>query len=78
MEKSKWEKMVDEENAKSAIKELSVDRLQELFDKEWDNMPWFVRWSNKKSFGRLCFMMGASSGIGQILKVAEEHKEKNG
>jgi len=77
--KSKWEEVVDRENALEALAgTLSLKALLLEYEKEWANIPWYFKMLDSKK--RLCerlFLAGSVVGMTQLLKVAEaREKEK--
>ena len=77
--KSKWEEIVDKENALEALgSKLSLKGLLLAYEKEWDKIPWYFKILESKK--RLCerlFLAGSVVGMEQLLRTAEAHaKEK--
>lgn len=77
--KSKWEEIVDKENALDALTgTLSLKALLIEYDKEWNKIPWYFKMLDSKK--RLCerlFLAGSVIGMEQLLRVAEaREKEK--
>ena len=77
--KSKWEEVVDRENALEALAgTLSVKALLIEYDKEWNNIPWYFKMLDSKK--RLCerlFLAGSVVGMTQLLKVVEAKNKEN-